>query len=142
VNDLRLVMRAADLLAEGGFRVWLFGGWAEELRGLAPPGDHADVDLLYPAPDFRRLDAFLADAAVEEWTGKRRPYKRAFALDDVPIELFLVERDAGGWFTDFAAARHRWPADVFGRSAWPPVASAAALEGYRAAYASLHARAA
>jgi hypothetical protein len=142
MNDLRLVMRAADLLAEGGFRVWLFGGWAEELRGLTPRREHADVDLLHPAPDFRRLDAFLADAPVEEWAAKRKPFRRAFALDGISVELFLVERDACGWFTDFEAARHRWPADVFGRSAWPPVASAAALEGYRAAYASLHVRAA
>ena len=104
MNDLRLVMRAADLLAEGGFRVWLFGGWAEELRGLRPPAEHADVDLLYPAPDFRRLDEYIAAAPVEEWKGKRRPYKRAFELDGVPVELFLVERDAGGWFTDFEAA--------------------------------------
>jgi hypothetical protein len=142
VNDLRLVMRAADLLAEGGFRVWLFGGWAEELHGLRPPGAHADVDLLYPAPDFRRLDEFLAAGFVAEWAGKRRPYKRAFELDGVPIELLLVERDAGGWFTDFDAGRHRWPANVFARGAWPPVASADALQGYRAAYRSLHARAA
>jgi hypothetical protein len=142
VNDLRLVMRAADLLAEGGLRVWLFGGWAEELHGLHPPGAHDDVDLLYPAPDFRRLDGFLTAAAIDEWTGKRRAYERAFELDGVPIELFLVERDAGGWFTDFDAGRHRWPANVFARGAWPPVASADALEGYRAAYGSLHARAA
>ena len=142
MNDLRLVMRAADLLAESGFRVWLFGGWAEELHGLRPPGEHADVDLLYPARDFARLDEFLAGSPVLERKGKRRQYRRAFELDGVPIELFLVQRDAGGWFTDFDAARHRWPSNVFARGAWPPVASAEALEGYRAAYRSLHARAA
>src|SRR5439155_14348903 len=76
-NDLPFVMRTADLLTEGGFRVWLFGGWAEELRGLTPPQPHRDVDLLYPGPDFRRLDEFLAGEVVEEWTGKRRPYRRA-----------------------------------------------------------------
>jgi hypothetical protein len=135
-------MRAADLLAEGGFRVWLFGGRAEELHGQRPPGEHADVDLLYPAANFGRLDQFLAAAAVDEWIAKRRAHRRAFELDGVPIELFLVERDAGGWFTDFDAGRHRWPSNVFARGAWPPVASAEALEGYRAAYRSLHARAA
>ena len=31
-DDVTFVMRVADLLAEGGFRAWLFGGWAEELR--------------------------------------------------------------------------------------------------------------
>src|SRR5207253_11429132 len=107
-----------------------------------PPQPHRDVDLLYPGPDFRRLDEFLAGEVVEEWTGKRRPYRRAFELEGIPVELFLVERDAVGWYTDFAGGRHRWPANVFVRSAWPPVASAEALSGYRAAYAALHARAA
>ena len=140
MNDLQFVMRAADLLAEGGFRVWLFGGWAEELRGLVAPCEHRDVDLLYPGPDFRRLDAFLSQLGLAAARGQRSV--RTFVLDGIPVELLLVRRDAGGWFSDFPGGRHRWPSDVFGRSAWPPVASADALDGYRAAYASLHARAA
>jgi hypothetical protein len=141
MNDLALVMRAADLLCAGGFSVWLFGGWAEELRGLAAPRPHRDIDLLYPAPDFRRLGAFFLQARLEE-VGDDRSCARAFALDGVTVELILVGRDAVGWFTNFPGGRHRWPSNVFGRSAWPPVASAEALSGYRAAYASLHARAA
>lgn len=141
-NDLNFVIRVADLLAEGGFRTWLFGGWAEELRGLRPPHRHGDVDLLFPAPDFRRLDAFLEHAPVERRRNKRRTYKRGFALDGVLVKLLLVQRDRVGWYTDFRGGRHRWPTNVFGRSAWPPVVSAEALAGYRAAYAALQARAA
>jgi hypothetical protein len=140
-NDLTFVMRAVDLLAEGGSRTWLFGGWAEELRGLVPPGPHRDVDLLYPAPDFRRLDAFFLSERLDE-VGDDRAYARAFALDGITVELLLVRRDADGWLTDFRGGRHRWARDVFGRAAHPPVASADALTGYRASYVSLHARAA
>jgi hypothetical protein len=142
VNDLAFVLRVVAMLDEARMRTWLFGGWAEELRGLTLPRSHRDVDLLYPAPDFRRLDAFLADGLVEEWMGKRRPYKRGFAVDGILVEPFLVQRDSLGWYTDFRRGRHRWPQNVFGRSAWPPVVSAEALDGYREAYASLHARAA
>ena len=140
-NDLSFVMRVVDLLSAGGFKTWLFGGWAEELRGLCAPRDHRDVDLLFPAPDFRRLDAFVLASRLDP-VGDDRAYARAFAFDDVTVELLLVSRDAVGWYTDFRGGRHRWPLNVFGRSAWPPVASTEAILSYREAYASLHARAA
>ncbi len=140
-NDLPFVMGVVDLLAQGGLSAWLFGGWAEELRGLVPPGSHRDLDLLYPAPNFDRLDAFFLSERLDE-VGEDRSYARAFRLEGVTIELLLVRRDADGWFTDFRAGRHRWPADVFERAARPPVASENALIGYRNSYVSLHARAA
>lgn len=138
-NDLPFVMSAVDLLAEGGLSVWLFGGWAEELRGHVPPGPHRDVDLLYPAPNFERLDAFFLAERLDE-VGDDRSYARAFSLDGITIELLLVQRDADGWFTNFRGGRFRWPADVFERAARPPVASEGALISYRSSYVSLHAR--
>ncbi len=140
-NDLPFVLRAVDLLAEGGLSAWVFGGWAEELRGLVPPGPHRDLDLLYPAPSFERLDAFFLAERLDE-VGDDRSYARAFSFGGITVELLLVRRDADGWFTDFRGGRHRWPADVFERAARPPVASESALVSYRSAYVSLHARAA
>jgi hypothetical protein len=125
MNDLAFVLRVVDLLASHGFRTWVFGGWAEELRGLSVPGEHADVDLLYPAPDFKRLDTLELD-----WiSAKRFVYKRAFVLDGVMTEVLLVARDEHGWHT----GAHRWPANVFASAGRLPVASADALSGYRAA---------
>jgi len=138
-NDLPFVLRAVDLLAEGGQSAWVFGGWAEELRGLVAPGPHRDLDLLYPAPNFERLDSFFLAERLDE-VGDDRSYARAFRLEGVTIELLLVRRDVEGWFTDFRGGRHRWPPDVFGRATRPPVASANALVGYRTSYVSLHAR--
>jgi len=132
MTDLALVLAAVDLLESYGARTWVFGGWAEELRGLSPPRAHRDVDLLYPAPRFDRLDALDL-----QWIeGKRLPHRRAFAVDGALVELFLVQRDPDGWFTEICEVRHSWPPNVFAATGRLPVASAAALTGFRAAYGS------
>ena len=137
-HDLSFVLRVADLLEGARLRTWLCGGWAEELRGLRAPREHSDIDLLYPGRDFDRVDRFIERAtAVDEWVGKPRAHKRAFELEGVLVELLLVQRDDHGWFTDLPGGRHRWPADVFLTAGRLPVASEAALTGYRAARPSL-----
>jgi hypothetical protein len=126
VNDLTFVLRVVDLLASHGLRTWVSGGWGEELRGLCPPRAHADVDLLYPARDFARLDAL----ALEWIEAKRFTHKRAFVLDGTMVEVVLVGRDADGWHT----RGFRWPSNVFASGGRLPVASPAALCEYRAAH--------
>ncbi|HST17620.1 MAG TPA: hypothetical protein VLK36_08120 [Gaiellaceae bacterium] len=51
------------------------------------------------------------------------------ALDGAMVELLLVEREAGGWFTRSTGLRHDWPPDVFATSGRIAVASTAALLG-------------
>ncbi len=126
MTDLGVVLRVVDTLETARLRVWLFGGWAEELRGLRSPCEHQDVDLLYPGRDFVRVDRFLGDGVADA-----RPHKRSFELDGVFVELLLVQKDEQGWYTDLPRGRHRWPSDVFANAGRLPVASAAALEGYR-----------
>jgi len=130
VNDLAFVLRAVDVLSAHGVRTWVCGGWAEELRGLRPPGEHTDLDLLYPAPSWARVD----ELELEWIEPKRSPWKRAFVLDGTTVELLLVQRDPRGWFTRSAGRRHDWPPDVFATNGRIAVASAAALSGYRASY--------
>jgi len=130
VHDLAFVRRVVGELAAEGVRTWIFGGWAEELQALAPPRPHRDVDLLYRADGFARVDRLRRD-----WIGaKRFGHKRAFTLDGTLVELFLVRSDDRGDFTEFWGRRHDWPHDVL---AHPELASAAALASYRAAHASL-----
>lgn len=51
------------------------------------------------------------------------------------VELFLVERDARGWYTEFwGRLRHDWSHDLVRVVAGIPVASEAALASYRAAH--------
>jgi hypothetical protein len=129
VNDLDFVLRAVDLLSSRGIKAWVFGGWGEELRGLCPPREHTDLDLLYPARDWARVDALDL-----EWVAaKHLPWKRAFVLEGTLVELFLVERDDEGWFTQLARRRHGWPDNVFSTNGRVGVASTAALVGYRPA---------
>jgi hypothetical protein len=130
VNDLPFVLRAVDLLKSHGVRTWLCGSWAEDLRGLRPPGRHGDLDLLYPGRDWGRVDALRLD-----WMdGRTLTWMRAFVLEGTMVELVLVERDARGWFTQFERRRHDWPDDVFATNGRVGVASAAALAGFRSAY--------
>ena len=133
MNDLAFVLRVTELLRANRVRAWLFGGWGEELRGLIPPQSHRNLDLLYPGRDWARLDALeLA------WIDTRRtPWRRAFRLDGTTVELLRVDRDARGWFSEVGRVRHRWPADVFAANGSVPVASRAAMLGYRTAQASI-----
>jgi hypothetical protein len=130
MNDLSFVERAVSLLASKGVDTWVFGGWGEELRGLIKPREHADLDLLYPAEDWSIVDNLFLD-----WIeGKRFDWKRAFRLEEITVELFLVQYDARGWFTQLERRRHNWPANVFAGTGRTPVASTAALAGYRHSY--------
>ena len=130
MNDVAFVERAVSLLASKGVDTWVFGGWGEELRGLIKPREHADVDLLYPSEDWTIVDGLYLD-----WIeGKRFDWKRAFRLEGVQVELFLVQYDAAGWYTQLERRRHNWPANVFAGTGRIPVASTAALAGYRHSY--------
>jgi hypothetical protein len=139
-NDLAFVRRVLSRLGENGIDAWVFGGWAEELLGLARPRPHGDLDLLHPAQSFAAVDAFLRrDGEVEEIAAKRFPHKRAFELDDVLVELVIVQRDHAGRYTNvWGTTRHDWPADVLD---WDVksmrVASPAAVTGFRAAWNAL-----
>ena len=130
MNDLDFVELAVGLLAQDGIDTWIFGGWGEELRGLILPREHADIDLLYPAESWDEVDALPYD-----WIrGKRFPWERAFVLEGTMVELFLVQRDGRGWFTQLARRRHDWPENVLSSNGQLPVASTAALAGFRYSY--------
>jgi len=93
---------------------------------------------LHQAQDFSVVDGLLRHRTLEEIEGKRFAHKRAFLLDGVLVELFLIERDDRSLFTSFwAKSRHDWPADVLSSTSELPVASAAALTGYRARHSAL-----
>jgi hypothetical protein len=130
MNDLQFVERAQTLLRARGIETWVFGGWAEELRGLIRPRAHFDVDLLYPAESWDEVDALTLD-----WLpGKRFPWKRAFRLEATTVELFLVRRDEQGWYTELARRVHRWPDNVLASNGPLRVASTAALASSRHSY--------
>ena len=130
MNDLAFVERVLALLADEGIAAWVFGGWAEELLGLAESRPHGDLDLLVRADDWQVVDGLLAQ--LDEIQAKRFEHKRAFVLDGVMVELFLVRRDAEGLFTTFWGARRPWPENTLDGGGPLPVASSAAVAGYRA----------
>ena len=130
MNDLAFVERAVRLLGSKGVDTWVFGGWGEELRGLIKPREHVDLDLLHPAESWAEVDELHLD-----WIeAKRFPWKRAFVLEGIAVELFLVQRDEHGWYTQLKRRRHDWPGTLLGTNGQLPVASTAALAGMRHSY--------
>jgi hypothetical protein len=105
VNDLTFVLRV-ELRPRA---VAVGPGWGEELRGLAAPRPHGDVDLLYPAPGARASSASISTgSAASACRGQR-----AFVLDATMVELILVELEDGEWVTRLPGRTHAWPANVF-----------------------------
>src|SRR3989442_3444181 len=130
MSDLAFVERAVSLLTSKAVDTWVSGGWGEELRGLIRPREHADLDLLYPAEDWSAVDGLYLD-----WIdAKLLPWKRAFMLEEIAVELFLVQYDADGWYTQLERRRPDWPVNVFTRACRVPVVSTAALAAYRHSY--------
>lgn len=136
-NDIHHVRTVMNLLEEQGVTTWLFGGWAEELLGMAEPRDHHDVDLLYLAINFDPVDRFLRTGAVQEIVPKRLPHKRAFMFDGVMTEIIIVQPNLTTTFWDQTC--YAWPSDVFNhRHDRIRLASPASLSRYRSVHNILH----
>jgi hypothetical protein len=138
-NDIDFPRSVVALLAALGVDTWVFGGWAEEIHGLSRPRSHSDIDLLYVAAKFDRIDALCNDGALTEIAAKRFPHKRALDIDGVMVELFLVQCDEAGMHTEFwGTVRHDWPNDTLGAHRGIPVASKSALAGFRLNHERVH----
>ncbi len=132
------------LIEGAGLKVWLAGGWGEELRGLIAPRAHNDIDLLYPAENFARVEAFFrACPLAAEIEAKRFSHKRAMQYPGVMVEFLLLRREGReGLVTDFFDGKHRfhWPGDALQApvmvEGFGPlrIASITALLAYRADY--------
>jgi hypothetical protein len=90
------------------------------------------IDAWVAGDDSLHVDGLVAE--LDEIGGKRFPHKRAFVLDGVMVELFLVQRDADGLFTTFWGTRRNWPPDTLRDRGEPPIASVASVRGYRASH--------
>jgi len=130
----------ADMLQElvaAYIQTWIFGGWAEELQDLRPPGPHHDIDLLYSAEDFSSVDQFLQSRTdLEEVPSKRFVHKRAFVWRGILVEIFLLRPVPTRFVTDFFGLyQFQWPADTLSQATLfgvpAPSASPAALGIYR-----------
>ncbi|HEY4348815.1 MAG TPA: hypothetical protein VGM80_14620 [Gaiellaceae bacterium] len=126
-------------LEDEGLRTWIFGGWAEELRGLRNPGPHSDIDLLYPAGSFDLLDAVLVSAPeLEQITEKRFSHKRAFVAAGTMVEVFLLRPCGNRHVTHFwGQLALEWPEHALGELDGARVASVSALGFYRAEHARI-----
>jgi hypothetical protein len=80
------------LLEGAGVRCLVFGGWAEELLALRPPGPHGDIDLVHLGDSFVAADMALETGRLpEEIRAKRFPHKRAFIWRGLCCEILLIQ---------------------------------------------------
>jgi hypothetical protein len=138
-NDQALLSSVLSMLAERSLNVWVFGGRAEELWQIGPPRAHNDIDLLYPAAGFDRLDEFMREPGLEEIPAKRFSHKRALVYQGVMVDIFLLQRSEDGYGTQFfdGLFNYRWPLDTLSYTrtvcgSEVNVASVAALMHFRA----------
>jgi hypothetical protein len=93
-NRLADLADVLALLEQSGVPCLVFGGWAEELLAVRPPGPHRDVDLVHLGDSFAATDMALETGRLpEEIRAKRFPHKRAFAWRGLCCEILLI-RDA------------------------------------------------
>jgi hypothetical protein len=138
-NTLPFVLATLERFHIARLPVWLFGGWAEEVWSMSAPRTHHDIDLLYVAHTFDRLDQFIDHtSAVTEICAKRFSHKRALLYQGVMIEFLLVEPQIEGYLSRFFTNLYElvWPRDVLSyqlpiQALEVPIASKAALETYR-----------
>lgn len=138
-HTLDFVLNIMERLARAQIVTWLSGGWAEELRGICSPRPHRDVDLLYPAPHFFRLDRWLAETPdLSVLPEKHFSHKRAFLYEQVMIEMILLEPGQDGeYITNFFNRRYQlsWPRQtlctLLVNDRLVPVVSDEALRRYR-----------
>lgn len=137
VNNLDLVRRTVDQMKLHGIKVWLAGGWAEELRGMRPPGPHEDIDVFVLAQDFSEVERALG--ATPEWheiMRKRFSHKRAWYVDEIMVECILVTPDLSTSLFDGRVVVE-WPPDIFAEEPLQigiPLVSVAALALCRERY--------
>lgn len=114
MNDISFLLKMMQRLRENNIRVWLFGGWAEELLGIRESGEHSDIDLLYPENNFDSIDDFMhRNNDILEIKDKRFSHKRAFLVDNVMIECILVINDGINYLTNFFDCfKYVWPSNT------------------------------
>ncbi len=115
-NTLVLLENVLLLLKENKLKCYLFWWWAEELLWMTEPRPHNDIDLIYFGENFYILDEFLLELPnwIEELASKRFEHKRAFLIDDIVVELFLVSRYNENLETNFWWKYiYTWPKNIF-----------------------------
>lgn len=141
MNTLDFVRTVIQKFTDGQIAIWLFGGWAEELHGERSPGQHHDVDLLYPATDFHQLDEWLSVTGdLLPIQTKRFSHKRAVLYEQIMIEVLLLEPQSESYVTHFFDGKYHltWPKNILNHlyvdGHTLPVASSQALQLYRKSY--------
>lgn len=140
-NEFTFLSAIIEKLLSYGLDVCIFGGWAEELRGIRKPSSHSDIDILIRANNFCKLENVLKKyRKITEISKKRFSHKRAYSWNGMRVEFFLVKPSAKLLTSVFDGRLIiTWPTDTFADSPifGLPVASEASLKMYRQAHKNI-----
>ena len=102
ISNFKFLLRTFELLNSNGIQPILIGGWAAELGGIIKPRAHKDIDLIFLSENFDLVDKLLLNNhELIEISQKHKYHKRAFIFKEVMVEIFLVQKDEAGLYTNF-----------------------------------------
>jgi len=102
-------------MESNGLMIIIFGGWSAELLDIEKSRPHSDIDLLMIDETFDNLTKLIAH---NKWDiVKSYSHKKAFIVDGVMIEVFLVKSIDGEYITEFIGKKmsmsFNWPSKLF-----------------------------
>jgi len=143
-NTKPKLLEIVTKLQNEGLEIVVFGGWSAELQGIENARLHSDIDLLILDGDFNHLVKFITH---NEWEViKSYSHKKAFIVDSIMVEVFLVKIDDNELATEFIGEEgsvvFHWPSKLFIKRTTEgtsiKLATKNAMSKYRKNHAKIH----
>lgn len=141
-NNIQFLTSLIDELYSHNIVVVIFGWRAEELSKVIEPKPHKDIDLLYIAEDFSELEKAMKNN--KEIEAKRLYHKRAYIINNIMVEFFLLQKQWKIYYTNFYGNKiYERPKDMIQTTKKYndkeyKIASKETLQLYRTNYPNLH----
>lgn len=114
-NNKNSTARLVQELRKNGLNIIIFGGWSVELQKLKEPWKHSDIDLLLVDNTFNSLNRLVNERCWK--ICKSYNHKKAFLIDGVMVEVFLVMPEEKRFITRFVGSGGSydfvWPKELF-----------------------------
>ncbi len=143
-NTKSKLLEIVTSLEAEGLKIVIFGGWSAELQKIEKIRPHSDIDLLILDEDFNSLIEFINRNNWE--IVKSYSHKKAFMVDGIMVEVFLVKVDDNEFTTEFTGEERsvvfHWPNQLFEeraiRSSSLKLATKDAMDKYRKSHKRIH----
>lgn len=143
-NTRSKLLEIVTKLESKGLEIIVFGGWSAELQKLEKTRPHSDIALLILDKNFNSLVQLINSNNWE--IVKSYAHKKAFLIDCIMVEVFLVKMDDSKFTTEFIGEERsvifHWPDQLFAETATRDgnlkVATKDAMAKYRKNHKIIH----